>query len=93
MRIPLSISGNLSFEKLLGGHPTPHLNCFTDWMPLVKRRSTCSKQAIIVVGASGVGKSALTQMYINGIFVAEYDPTTADSYRMPNLSFVGHLLN
>jgi len=36
---------------------------------------------IIVVGAGGAGKSALTQMFMYGNFVEEYDPTTADSYR------------
>merc|ERR1711943_54512 len=36
---------------------------------------------VIVVGAGGAGKSALTQMFMYGNFVEEYDPTTADSYR------------
>lgn len=33
------------------------------------------------MGAAGAGKSALTQMFMYGNFVEEYDPTTADSYR------------
>ena len=36
---------------------------------------------IIIVGAGGVGKSALTLQYMYGDFVEEYDPTSADSYR------------
>jgi len=36
---------------------------------------------IIVVGAGGVGKSALTLQFMYGNFVEEYDPTSADSYR------------
>lgn len=36
---------------------------------------------IIVVGAGGVGKSALTLQFMYGDFVEEYDPTSADSYR------------
>jgi small GTP-binding protein len=36
---------------------------------------------LIVVGAGGVGKSALTLQFMYGNFVEEYDPTSADSYR------------
>jgi len=36
---------------------------------------------IIMVGAGGVGKSALTLQYMYGDFIEEYDPTKADSYR------------
>ncbi|RKP14946.1 small GTPase superfamily, partial [Piptocephalis cylindrospora] len=36
---------------------------------------------VIMVGAGGVGKSALTLQYMYGDFVEEYDPTKADSYR------------
>eukprot|EP01100_Stratorugosa_tubuloviscum_P006247 TRINITY_DN270_c0_g1_i1.p1 TRINITY_DN270_c0_g1~~TRINITY_DN270_c0_g1_i1.p1 ORF type:complete len:202 (-),score=92.61 TRINITY_DN270_c0_g1_i1:56-640(-) len=36
---------------------------------------------LVVAGGGGSGKSALTQMFIYGNFIEEYDPTTADSYR------------
>eukprot|EP01095_Lingulamoeba_sp_RSL-Kostka_P017553 TRINITY_DN91_c0_g1_i1.p1 TRINITY_DN91_c0_g1~~TRINITY_DN91_c0_g1_i1.p1 ORF type:complete len:194 (+),score=73.78 TRINITY_DN91_c0_g1_i1:80-661(+) len=46
-----------------------------------KKKSTYPEHKVIVVGAGGAGKSALTQMFMYGNFVEEYDPTTADSYR------------
>merc|ERR1711981_365333 len=46
-----------------------------------KGRSGYPEHKVIVVGAGGAGKSALTQMFMYGNFVEEYDPTTADSYR------------
>ena len=46
-----------------------------------KKKSSHPEHKVIVVGAGSAGKSALTQMYMYGNFVEEYDPTTADSYR------------
>ena len=46
-----------------------------------KKKSNYPEHKVIVVGAGGAGKSALTQMFMYGNFVEEYDPTTADSYR------------
>jgi len=46
-----------------------------------KGKGNYPEHKIIVVGAGGAGKSALTQMFMYGNFVEEYDPTTADSYR------------
>lgn len=45
------------------------------------KKASYPEHKVIVVGAGGAGKSALTQMFMYGNFVEEYDPTTADSYR------------
>eukprot|EP00005_Dracoamoeba_jomungandri_P001091 CAMPEP_0174257392 /NCGR_PEP_ID=MMETSP0439-20130205/6538_1 /TAXON_ID=0 /ORGANISM="Stereomyxa ramosa, Strain Chinc5" /LENGTH=189 /DNA_ID=CAMNT_0015340459 /DNA_START=38 /DNA_END=607 /DNA_ORIENTATION=- len=37
---------------------------------------------IVVLGTGGVGKSALTLQFVQGIFVEKYDPTLEDCYRV-----------
>jgi len=44
-----------------------------------RKKSAYPEHKVIVVGAGGAGKSTLTQMFMYGNFVEEYDPTTADS--------------
>lgn len=44
-------------------------------------QSAMTEYKLVVVGAGGVGKSALTIQLIQNHFVDEYDPTIEDSYR------------
>lgn len=47
----------------------------------LRKKHVMSEYKIVVVGAGGVGKSALTIQLIQNHFVDEYDPTIEDSYR------------
>ncbi|KAL1247831.1 hypothetical protein QQF64_023207 [Cirrhinus molitorella] len=47
----------------------------------LKRSEGMTEYKLVVVGAGGVGKSALTIQLIQNHFVDEYDPTIEDSYR------------
>lgn len=48
---------------------------------VISRNSIMTEYKLVVVGAGGVGKSALTIQLIQNHFVDEYDPTIEDSYR------------
>ena len=50
-------------------------------MPSGELAVTMTEYKLVVVGAGGVGKSALTIQLIQNHFVDEYDPTIEDSYR------------
>lgn len=55
---------------------------FHSFEPLKVRISrNMTEYKLVVVGAGGVGKSALTIQLIQNHFVDEYDPTIEDSYR------------
>ncbi|CAF0880922.1 unnamed protein product [Rotaria sp. Silwood1] len=36
---------------------------------------------LVVLGSGGVGKSALTVQFVEGVFIGKYDPTIEDGYR------------
>ena len=43
--------------------------------------ASSSVHKIIMVGAGGVGKSALTLQFMYDEFIEDYEPTKADNYR------------
>lgn len=51
-----------------------YLFIYTNWFDSVDYK-------IVVLGAGGVGKSALTVQFVQGIYIESYDPTIEDSYR------------
>lgn len=53
----------------------------TSFERVTERACAMTEYKLVVVGAGGVGKSALTIQLIQNHFVDEYDPTIEDSYR------------
>ena len=48
-----------------------------------------TRYKIVVLGSGGVGKSALTVQFVQGIFVEKYDPTIEDVY-LKSIEINGH---
>lgn len=40
-----------------------------------KEKETIEEHQVVIVGESGVGKSAVTMQYLKGFFLEDYDPT------------------
>ena len=55
-------------------------------MSLKKRNQTLAHQKVILLGAGGVGKSALIFQFVYDEFLDDYEPTKADCFRK-NLTF------
>jgi len=43
--------------------------------------TTMVEVRLVVMGSGGVGKSAITLQFVQGIFIENYDPTIEDAYR------------
>lgn len=42
--------------------------------------SSANSVRVVVLGSSGVGKSAVVMQYVRGMFIESYDPTLEDSF-------------
>ncbi|CAG7818738.1 unnamed protein product [Allacma fusca] len=70
------------FTPRSGGHQSVTGKSFNlSFSTEYQDKSKMTEYKLVVVGAGGVGKSALTIQLIQNHFVDEYDPTIEDSYR------------
>ncbi|XP_045148033.1 GTP-binding protein Di-Ras3 isoform X1 [Echinops telfairi] len=80
-RGPFASMGNCCFgfrERLMRRlSPLPTLLVIRAFMP----QKRCKDYRVVVLGSSGVGKSALVQRWVRGTFRDNYLPTIEDTYR------------
>ena len=72
------MSWDTFFTRFGGWCASPGSSCAC---PVTCSGAAMTEYKLVVVGAGGVGKSALTIQLIQNHFVPEYDPTIEDSYR------------
>ena len=81
--------GELDDVELIENNDVLYISSGEDFLPTGanegktpdKSESSVQNYKIACIGPGGVGKSALTLRYCQGVFVSVYDPTIEDAYR------------